>query len=255
MAEEMSVDERNREGGRTAEATPPSSDKNSYQRGEILRAAATLFAERGFGGTKLHEIAAAVGLTRTAFYYYFDSKEQLLSALIEEITFVLQRRSAGIVERSDIAAPIMLRTLVRDYAGWILSHPVEFRFVSRTEFELPEEMAVAHDRAKRQLLDSFITIIRQGVDTGHFTVGDPRTASLSIIGMCNWSAWWFQPSGSLTAEQVAESLVEYAMLIVRAGSHPRSKKERVSRELESLRDSVTALERLLGSAAGSKLTD
>lgn len=232
--------------GQATNMAPPSPDKGSYQRSEILRVAATLFARKGYGGTKLHEISEAAGLTRTAFYYYFDGKEQLLSALVEEITYVLQRRSAGIVERSDIAAPIMLRTVVEEYASWILSHPVEFRFVSRTEFELPEAMAAEHDRAKRQLLDSFIAIISRGVTSGHFKVADPRVAALSIIGMCNWSAWWFQPSGTLTPAQVTETLIEYAMLIVRAEANPRSKKDRIRHELEALHENVASLERLLG---------
>src|SRR5271156_2526688 len=56
-------------------------NKNSFQRNEILQSAAALFAQKGFGATTLQEVASAVGLTRTAFYYYFPSKEKLLTAL------------------------------------------------------------------------------------------------------------------------------------------------------------------------------
>ncbi len=222
------------------------SNRSNFQCTEILKASAALFAEKGYGGTKLHEIAAAVGLTRTAFYYYFESKEQVLTALVEEITFTLQRRTAGIAERQDITAPDMLRTVVTEYANWILNHPIEFRFVSRTEFELPPAMAAAHDRAKRQLLDSFISIIEQGTRNGYFKVPDARVASLSIIGMCNWGAWWFQPSGALNAADVAEMFVDSAMLLVRAEPRSRSKGERIQQEIRSLRESVLALERLVG---------
>ncbi|MDB5360409.1 MAG: TetR family regulatory protein [Rhodospirillales bacterium] len=228
-----------------ASDAPP--NKNSFQRNEILQSAAALFAQKGFGATKLHEVAGAVGLSRTAFYYYFPSKDELLTALVEESTFTLQRRLTDVAQRTDIAPPDMLRTIVADYGGWILNHPTEFRFVSRTENELPPAMAATHNRAKRQLLDSFIGVVRQGIDQGYFKVADARIAALSVIGMCNWSAWWFRPTGALSAAEVSGTLVEYAMRMVQAETRPRSKRERVRMEVESLRESIARLEGLLAS--------
>jgi AcrR family transcriptional regulator len=225
-----------------SEALP---SKNSFQRNEILQSAAALFAQKGFGATKLHEVAGAVGLSRTAFYYYFPSKDDLLAALVEDSTFTLQRRLTDAAQRTDIAPPEMLRTVVSDYGGWILNHPTEFRFVSRTENELPPALAANHNRAKRQLLDSFIGVVRQGIDQGYFKVSDARIAALSIIGMCNWSAWWFRPTGALSAAEVSSMLVEFAMRMVQAEARPRSKQEQVQMEVESLRESIARLEGLL----------
>ena len=225
--------------------TPP--NKNAFQRNEILQSAAALFAQKGFGATKLHEVAGAVGLSRTAFYYYFPSKDELLAALVEESTFTLQRRLTEVAQRTDIAPPEMLRTIVADYGGWILAHPTEFRFVSRTENELPPAMMANHDKAKRQLLDSFIEVVRHGIDQGYFKVADARVAALSIIGMCNWSAWWFRPTGALDATEVSPMLVDFAMRMVQAETRPRTKQEQVQMEVEGLRDGIARLEALLAS--------
>ena len=51
-----------------------------------MAAATNLFAERGFAGTNLQDIAEATGLTRPALYHYFKSKESLLSRLVAELT-------------------------------------------------------------------------------------------------------------------------------------------------------------------------
>src|ERR1700741_3010941 len=48
----------------------------------ILDAALDLFAEKGYFGTALRDIAAAVGVRESALYNYFPSKEALFSALI-----------------------------------------------------------------------------------------------------------------------------------------------------------------------------
>lgn len=51
----------------------------------ILDAALTLFAEKGFDGVGVDEIAEAVGMKGPALYHYFKGKEALLDALLEDI--------------------------------------------------------------------------------------------------------------------------------------------------------------------------
>ncbi len=51
----------------------------------ILRAAVDLFADKGFHGTHVKEIAAVSGLPKTNVYYYFPTKESIYTALIERL--------------------------------------------------------------------------------------------------------------------------------------------------------------------------
>jgi AcrR family transcriptional regulator len=53
---------------------------------EIYEHATRLFAERGFAGTRLQDIADALGITRLALYYYVKSKDELLAKLVTEVT-------------------------------------------------------------------------------------------------------------------------------------------------------------------------
>lgn len=50
----------------------------------LRAAAAELFAERGYGGTSMSEIAARVGVRKASLYNYYDSKEELLLELVEQ---------------------------------------------------------------------------------------------------------------------------------------------------------------------------
>jgi AcrR family transcriptional regulator len=63
-------------------------------RTRIVDAALDLFAEQGFHGTSMREIASAAGLTGGSLYHHFDSKEDILLAVVAEIP-----ARTGIAER------------------------------------------------------------------------------------------------------------------------------------------------------------
>src|SRR3954471_15944085 len=69
MAEAAAVPERRRDAERTRE--------------EILEVAAREFADRGFAGGRVDEIAAQTRTTKRMIYYYYGSKEQLFVAVLE----------------------------------------------------------------------------------------------------------------------------------------------------------------------------
>ena len=53
---------------------------------EILDAAETLFAAKGFDNTSTGDILDAVGIARGTLYYHFRSKEEILDGVIQRIT-------------------------------------------------------------------------------------------------------------------------------------------------------------------------
>ena len=54
-----------------------------YDRDEVLAAAVTLFNEQGYDATSVSDLAARLGLTKSAMYHHFSSKEQLLEMALE----------------------------------------------------------------------------------------------------------------------------------------------------------------------------
>lgn len=52
----------------------------------IARAAARLFAERGYGATSVDDIGAAVGVSGPAIYWHFASKQAMLAAILTDIS-------------------------------------------------------------------------------------------------------------------------------------------------------------------------
>jgi AcrR family transcriptional regulator len=52
--------------------------------GEIVQAAMAVFAEKGFAGARLDEIAARAGVSKGALYLYFETKEDIFRAVVEQ---------------------------------------------------------------------------------------------------------------------------------------------------------------------------
>src|SRR5262245_11121530 len=65
----------------------------------VLRAGAEVFARRGFAATRVEDILDAAGIARRTFYKYFNSKEDVLSAIYElatrELTAHIQTAALG----------------------------------------------------------------------------------------------------------------------------------------------------------------
>jgi hypothetical protein len=136
----------------------------------------------------------------------------------------------------------VVRALVLQRAG----APERFRVLDRTEAALPEEVAALHLKARREVLAEVRTIIGEGVSRAEFRPGDERLAALSVIGMCNWVAWWFHPGSDHPAEPVADQLAQNAvdMLSYPAGTGPLATGPH--RALQMARENLDYLERFLG---------
>ena len=217
--------------------------RNAAQRQAILEEACLLFIEKGFGGTNIQDIADAAGLTRTAVYHYFPSKEAMLEALTEDVTERASQLAASVSLRDDVPAEEALQQLITQHAGLILSLPLQFRVVERSESSLPEAHRAAAQAARRGVLDHFTRVIQRGIGEGTFRPVDAHVAAFSIIGMCNWCAWWFDVNGEASAKEVASMIAEFGLRGLLTVKPRRSRPVSITDTLNQMRDAMAVLER------------
>ena len=188
---------------------------NSTTRSELVRAsiyeqAERLFAERGYAGTTPQDIADAVGMSRQSLYYYVKSKDEILATLVSETTTTVLTAMRKIVQDADdprTALRGVVHHLVRDRA----LNRTRFRLLDRSESALPEDLAAAHLEGRRQALALMVELIEDGITDGFFSARDSRVAALSVLGMCNWVAWWFEPGPDRPVEPIAVQIAEAAL--------------------------------------------
>jgi AcrR family transcriptional regulator len=181
---------------------------------EILERAAELFAQRGFAGTTVQDIADALGMSRPALYYYVKSKEVILEQLVENLSINDAKVLESIRRRRSGDPADKLREMAQHLATNASSNPYQTQILAQSKHHLPAKIAEIDREAERSIVLSLIWVLEQGMRRGQFRAIDPRTAALAIVGMCVWTAWWAQDSASeaLTA-QVADQAVASVIAI------------------------------------------
>jgi AcrR family transcriptional regulator len=194
-------------------------------RGRILAAAAALFSERGYASTSLREIASAVDMKAPALYWYFDSKQAILQALLHEtlldFTLAIQAHVVGPGPEDK------LRQYIRAYVRKTVAQPggrfTETLFGVRqmAQFLTPEGQAeIVADQ--RRHLDILRDALRQGIAGGRFRADLDVTATVfAIFSMCDHVRWWWKPDGPKTAEEIADGYGDLVMrMVVRTNEEP-----------------------------------
>ena len=212
---------------------------------EMYEHATRLFAERGFSGTSLQDIADAMGVTRPALYYYVKSKDELLTKLVTEVTDVPAAEYAAVYDRPDLDSVAKLREVARVSVVRQATQPARFRLLVRSEADLPPALRDAHERGRRAVLKIVARIVEQGVVAGQLRPVDARVAALAVIGMCNWVAFWFRP-GRDNIDAVADQLADMALAGLQRADHRTPQAEGPAGALGMLRQDLDHLERVLG---------
>jgi AcrR family transcriptional regulator len=233
-----------RQGRNAGKPAGASTARRELVENEIYEHAIRLFAERGFAGTSLQDIAGALGITRPALYYYVKSKDELLAKLAADVAGGSAAQITELAARPDLDAAGKLREIVRLTALRQATQPERFRLLIRSEAELPAELSDAYDTSRRAVLRAVTGVIEEGMRAGRFRPADARIAALGVIGMWNWVAWWFRPDRD-SADAVADQLADMAIAALQRADHRIPDGEGPAAALKMLRQDIDHLERIL----------
>ncbi|MGC1417687.1 MAG: TetR family transcriptional regulator [Candidatus Acidiferrum sp.] len=224
---------------------------------QIKNAAAGMFLANGIANTSLGDIATALGVTRTALYHYYKSKDELLVALIREcaadarhILDAHRRPAATDGYGVDGSVAGRLHEVIHRLVLFTTERPDRVRLLDAAAELEPEAERVARE-LNRSFFADFAGLIRDGVDAGVFREVDAGVAAHAIVGSTRSVAWWFDPAGQRTADEVASQIADSAVrgLLARLWGEPPPE---VRDAVAQLRDDVDALTRAL--RPGSRLT-
>ncbi len=162
----------------------------------VLSAAGRVFAERGYEGATMADVAREAGFSKAGVYHYFASKEHLLHGLLrislEQVLEDLHKADPG------PGAPARLSALFEAYLRSFTTHlRVITPLLLRLDLLRPpwrEEVKVL----ERRIVDRFAE-----------TIGDvdsklsPRTLAFLALGAANWTYYWYDPEGDVPVDELA----------------------------------------------------
>jgi TetR/AcrR family transcriptional regulator len=174
---------------------------------EILRAAGSEFRIRGFAETGMRDIAAAADLSPANLYNYFQGKHEILffcqDVSLDRMLAALEktrRLRASAAERLRLVIVSHLRCVLDEIEG-SAAHLLTTALPSRMQ----RNLLVKRDRYEEGVRQ----LIAAGARSGEFVPCDPALAARAVLGALNWTARWFSPKGSLSADEIAEGFAGY----------------------------------------------
>ncbi|WEG10630.1 TetR/AcrR family transcriptional regulator [Microbacterium horticulturae] len=180
-----------------------------YDREQILQVAVALFIEQGYDATSVAQLAERLGLTKSALYHHFSSKEELLSLALEQalggLEAVLQTRDATTGTASDRLG-VVLHGAVRVLAARLPAVTLLLRVRGNSD---TERAALARRRA----FDRTVTaLVRAAQDEGSVRADiDASVATRLVFGMVNSVVEWYRPTGPEGADQLADDVLAVAL--------------------------------------------
>jgi AcrR family transcriptional regulator len=180
-------------------------------RSTIVRVAVEVFADQGYDGASVREIAELAGISKGNLTYHFAVKDDLLFEVVERLhdDFLHLARTWP----ASITSPrVALRNACRDHVLLVCSQANATR-VSYEAFRYlsaPRRAAIVHKRDSYEAeLRRLIIAARRG-DSAQATV-DTRI----VLGMLNWPYQWFDADGEVPAENMAEAVAAMTLRALR----------------------------------------
>ena len=179
----------------------------------IIRSAASLFAEKGFSGTKTREIAARAGVSEALIFKHFPSKEDLYAAILAEespVPALLYRVKNLADKRQDAEVfQVIANTIV---GGAPDQELIRLIFFSALEgHELSDMFLQNHIRVFYDFLAGYI---QQRIDEGAFQPVQPLIAARAFMGMLIYHRLLtvlFHAQLPQTAEDISRTFVNIMM--------------------------------------------
>lgn len=173
------------------------------RRQQILTVAATAFAERGFGGVTMEEIAQRVGVTRLILYRAFVSKEDLYRAIIRDtatrLTNAMTEAIAHPAAPSGAALRAYLDAARQDTAAFMLL------FTGAAESPLGLEIEAARRMVREEIVRQALTqAAKEGMPPDPFW--SPIVAELALAIVERSTQWWLNHAPLPAAD---DAFVEY----------------------------------------------
>ena len=156
------------------------------KRDHLINEAIELFAEKGFEGTSIRDLATRAGVNIAMVNYYFGSKEKLFEAIVAKkathmrgvLDMILADKALSEIEKLD--------AIIESYIARFFAYHTFHRVLQQ------ELLVSSRDHMHETIIDLFVRntrdvvgIIQKGIKSGKFKKVDPELTFASIIGTLN----------------------------------------------------------------------
>jgi AcrR family transcriptional regulator len=166
-------------------ARSASATAQTVRRDAFVEVAQRLIQTKAYEQMSIQDVLDAVGASRGGFYHYFESKQDLLEAVVARMVEVALASMAPILADPDLPALAKLQGLFSGIAAWKAERKELVLGIARVW--LSDDNALVREKLRQRTMDQLApllaVILRQGAAEGVFTVISPIDASMVLISL------------------------------------------------------------------------
>ena len=169
----------------------------------ILDSAAALFGKVGYPNAKMQDVAKACGATKSMLYHYFPTKDDLLFAMLEDhlerlIGSIDEAMNSGGMQQQRFLR--FVETYTQKSAQSRRRHVIamnDVKFLPKAQ----QGPLLALERRVTEQVTEMLRAVHPGLDEDIY-----KPYAMMLLGMLNWTDYWFKPSGTLKPEELSERM-------------------------------------------------
>lgn len=198
---------------------------------EILAAALSCFAERGYAATRLDDVAHRAGVTKGTLYLYFPNKEELFKAVVRQAIVPNLAQGEALVAASAEPSAVILGRLLRQ---WLAFHGTPASAIPKLMLaeagNFPDLARFYHKEVVERGMNLLRRLLQHAIERGEFRAIDIDNAVFCIIGPVIMSMLWrhsFERHGSHALD--AEALYRTHLDLLTRGLLPSERDDATSK--------------------------
>ena len=193
----------------------PVTPRGQKTRQKLLRAAETIFGEKGYERASIADITRKSGVALGTFYVYFPDKKSLYVELVDEMGSRLRRliaeSVAGLTDRLEVE-----RVGFRTFFEFASKHRTLYRIVRQAEFV--DE--AAYRRYYDRLTEGYVRGLSKAMDAGQVRRMDPEALASCLMGIADFLGMRFVLWKN---DRELEAVLDTVMSLLAHGMDPEPK--------------------------------
>ena len=150
---------------------------------ELIDAALSLFAEKGFAATRSEEVARRAGVSKGTLYLYYPSKEELLKAVISQRLSSEIDHARRLVEQHQGSMSSLMTEVLTDWWRNVFDSPASavFKLIITEVRNFPDIAQFYVNEVVEPGKQLIGRVVEQGMRSGEFRTVDPRVTVMSLL--------------------------------------------------------------------------
>ncbi|MGE0607747.1 MAG: TetR/AcrR family transcriptional regulator [Pirellulales bacterium] len=184
---------------------------------ELVAAAVEAFAEQGFAGTKIEDIARRAGVAKGTVYLYFATKDALFEAAVRENISPIFVKLDALASERPTSASQLLTTVIRRVYSELIENPtrrVVMQILITEGSRFPHLLQFYHDEVMAKGKQILRHVIQFGIDAGEFRSSPALAVPEIIMSPAIMAAVWkmsFECISPLDMEQFVAAHIDMVL--------------------------------------------